>query len=100
MEVYEHSPHIVTLQLASEVEGGKCYFGGQPVPRLSKWEVDIHGDLPLFHCNSLIMPSTVGFVRLLLLAVGSLIAVVITTLFFRDLLSDITLVGRKKAKKE
>jgi hypothetical protein len=90
----------VTLILAPEVEGGSCKFGGKPVPKLSKWEVELHGDLPLFHCNSLIMPSTVGYARLLLLVLGVAIAGVITTLFVRDLISDVSIVDERKSKKD
>lgn len=99
-EAYYHSPHILTLRLRDEQPGSGCLFGGEPVPKLSQWVVDRHGDLPLFHCNSIIMPSTVGFARLVLLAVGAVLAGNIFTLFFRDLLCDITMVGLKDKKRD
>lgn len=95
-ETYFNSPHILTLRLRDETPGGGCLFGGEPTPKLSVWEVDQHGDIPLFHCNSIVMPSTVGFARLVLLAISGLIVSATLTLFTRDLLMDISVVGLKR----
>lgn len=100
MEAYYHSPHILTLVLRDEEPGSGCLFGGEPVPKLSQWVVDRHGDLPLFHGNSIIMPSTVGFARLTLLAVAALLVGNILTLFLRDVVCDVTMVGWKDKKRD
>ena len=97
---YLHTPHILTLKLREEVEGGGCLFGGQPVPRLHEWIISKHGDLPLIHCNSIIMPSTVGFVRLVLLAVAGVIVANTIVLVVRDVLCDVSMVGLTKRKRD